>query len=394
MSIKETDSVIVDNKLYQLSTIPDSLRKELIDYLKSEPFTKPELDEIYNLNDFTPVAEKTLSKPAWSYYRTGAADEITLRENVNAWQRIYFRPRILKDVTEVSLKTKLLGSESSYPFYITAFAGCALDNNVDAERPLVRASDRAGGIYMLPFQTSLGITDLSNEGQHDQWLQIYVGTDREITLNAIKEAESVGRIKALCFTVDMAQLGRRETYQRTSGSSSFTKTHEAIASSLNWEEVRNYKDTTSLKCVLKGIQTKEDAVKAVEYGFHGIILSNHGGRQLDTARSGVEVLSEVTQELKAKGLQDKIEVFVDGGVNRGSDIVKALALGAKAVGLGRPMLYALQTYGEAGVERAIEILRDEVELNLRLLGIRSIEALSSDYVDASHLSEKRTTNAI
>ena len=386
--------VSIRGEEYDLGELPGELKLRLLALLqqKKQPYEKPPLDSIFNLADFTDVARNTLSENTWSYYRTGAADEITLRENTQAWRRIYFRPRILNNVTEVSLATELLGSKSAYPFYITAFAGCHLDNNVDAEKPLLRASDESGGVYMLPFQTTLGITQLSNEGEGDQWLQIYVGQDRQRTKEVIKEAEATGKIKALCFTVDMAQIGRRETHQRVTGDGSFVKHFSGISSSFSWAEVRGYKDSTHLKCVLKGIQSKEDALKAIEYGFDGIILSNHGGRQLDTARSGIEVLAEVHRELKLKGLEDRIEIFVDGGVSRGSDVVKALALGAKGVGLGRAMLYALQSYGEPGVAKAIDILRSEVELTLRLLGVRSIGDLDESYVDITNLALNRATH--
>lgn len=386
-----TDGILVihNGRALKLSELSESIKQELlaklIPYGKEDKAKNPPLNQIYNLESFAPAAKNKLTKETWAYYRTGAADELTLRENRAIWNRVWFRPRILRDVTIVDIKTELLGTQT-LPFYITAFAGCGLDGNDEHEIPLVRASNDAKVVYMLPFRSQLGITELSSKGEFDQWLQIYVGKDRSIIVNAIKEAEATGRVKALFFTVDMAQMGKREKQYESMGAED-TKDYTAqITSGLSWEEVSSYMAQTSLKCILKGVQTGEDALTAAELGFHGILLSNHGGRQLDTARSALEVLVEVKSVVKDR----KLEIFVDGGVTRGSDVVKALALGATGVGLGRPMLYAMQAYGQEGVARAIKILKDEVEGTMRLLGLKNLSQLGPEHVDISALKNRVT----
>ncbi|KAF0507179.1 FMN-dependent dehydrogenase-domain-containing protein [Gigaspora margarita] len=159
-----------------------------------------------------------------------------------------------------------------------------------------------------------------------------------------------------------------------------------IDTSLNWNDLKWFRSVTSMPIVLKGIQTLEDAVLAVNHGCDGIVISNHGGRQLDFARSGIEILPEVVEGLKKQGLLNKIEIYVDGGIRRGSDIIKAIALGAKAVGIGRPLLYAMSSYGQAGVERAIQLLKDEVEIVMRLLGANTLADLSPDMIDIKNLT--------
>jgi L-lactate dehydrogenase (cytochrome) len=202
--------------------------------------------------------------------------------------------------------------------------------------------------------------------------------------------------------VDAPQLGRREKDMRVKFVDDAPDLQDdehldrsqgaarAISSfidpSLNWEDLKWFKSITKMPIVLKGIQCGEDSVLAAKAGVQGIVLSNHGGRQLDTARSAVEVLEETMDALKNAGLENKLEVYVDGGFRRGTDIFKALALGAKGVGLGRPFLYAMSSYGQAGVERAIDILHDELVVTMRLMGCRSISEIRRDMVCTKSLS--------
>lgn len=386
----DQDLVIINNRAYKFSELGDDLKKLVINKLSTGgSYVKPSLSSIFSLKDFEKVAQNTLSTKTFAYYKTGAADELTLGENELAFQRIYFKPRILNSVSKVSIKTNVLGSFTNVPFYITAFAGAWMDDNIKGELPLATSAGKNGVIQMIPCLTKLKLQQLVDaNSKTDQWLQIYLRDSYEDVLKLIKEAEQTNKIKALFFTVDVAQLGRRETEARIRNDSSFKRISK-IASDLNWNDLQKIKSQTNLKIILKGVQTVEDAIKSIEYGFEGFVISNHGGRQLDTARSSIEILAEIVPELKKKNLYHKTEIFIDGGVRRGSDIVKAIALGAKSVGLGRPFLYALQTYGEEGIDRVLELLKEEVELTLRLLGVKDIHDLYESFVDTLDLFGNR-----
>jgi L-lactate dehydrogenase (cytochrome) len=229
---------------------------------------------------------------------------------------------------------------------------------------------------MIPTLASCSfdeICDAARDAQ-PQWLQLYVNKDREITKKIVQHAEKRG-MKGLFITVDAPQLGRREkdmrskfsdvgsNVQNTSGENVDRSQGAAraissfIDPSLSWKDIPWFLSITKMPIILKGVQRVEDVLKAIEYGVHGVVLSNHGGRQLDTARSGIEILAEVMPELRRLGLQDRIEVYIDGGVRRATDIIKAVCLGAKGVGIGRPFLYAMSAYGLPGVDRAMQLLK-------------------------------------
>ncbi|KAI9568876.1 glyoxylate dehydrogenase [Boletus coccyginus] len=378
-------------------TTDDIRRQELL-------AARPSLDEIVNLHDFEAVAKAILPPKAWAYYSSGSDDEITIRENRAGYQRIWFRPRILRDVSMVDWSTTILGQKSSLPVYISATALGKL-GHPDGELNLTRAAGKHGVIQMIPTLASCSfdeIVDAAIPGQA-QFLQLYVNRDREITRKYVQHAEKRG-IKGLFITVDAPQLGRREKDMRMkfvdeSGvakvqeNQSGVKKDEGVARaissfidpSLSWKDIPWFKSITSMPIVLKGVATPEDALMAYDYGIAGIVLSNHGGRQLDTARSGIENLIEVVEALKTRGPwpNPKFEVFVDGGIRRASDVLKAIALGAKAVGVGRAFMYSFCAYGEAGVEKAIQIFRDELQMGMRLVGARTINELTLDLVDAS-----------
>lgn len=394
--VEAIDLLIINNKAYKFSELTDGLKQLVIEKLQipKSNYIKPPLSAIYNIKDFEEVAQKTLSKATFAYYKTGAADEITLAENERAFQRIYLKPRVLRNVSNVSLKTTILGSYTAAPFYITAFAGSSMDGNDLGELPLAKSAGENDVIQMIPCLTSISLYQLVetfNNSKVDQWLQIYLRSTFDDCIKLIREAEATGNIKTVFFTVDTAQLGRRETEARVRQSEGFKRT-STFSAELNWDGLRRIRSLTNLKIVLKGVQTVEDAIKAVEYGFNGFVISNHGGRQLDTTRSSIEILAEVVPELQKRGLYGKVEILIDGGIRRGSDVVKALALGAKGVGLGRPCLYSLQTYGESGVSKVIELLREEIELTLKLLGVNNLDELSPAYIDTLDLFGNRATN--
>ncbi|KAJ3074491.1 hypothetical protein HDU98_011174 [Podochytrium sp. JEL0797] len=243
--------------------------------------------------------------------------------------------------------------------------------------------------------------DARVEGQ-DTWFQLYMYTNREVVRKVVQHAERRG-CAGLFVTVDRAQLARREKVIRlkhneeqadgVSSSDSINTTQGAarassntVDSSLSWKDIKWLSTITKLPIVLKGIQTGADAVLAAKLGcVRGLVLSNHGGRQLDTCRSGLQILPEVVADLKRAGLSGKLELYVDGGIRRGADIFKAIALGAKGVGIGRPSLYAMSAFGQPGVERLLDILTEELEMVMSLMGVTSIHEITEDLVDARNL---------
>ncbi|GLB37706.1 putative conserved region in glutamate synthase [Lyophyllum shimeji] len=369
---------------------------------------RPPLSTILNLHDFEAIARQVMADKAWAYYSSAADDEITNRENHAAYHRIWFRPRVLRDVTEVDFATTILGHKSSMPIYITATALGKL-GHPDGELNLTRAAGKHGVIQMIPTLASCSfddIVDAALPGQV-QFFQLYVNKDRKITKRIVQHAEKRG-IKGLFITVDAPQLGRREKDMRMkfdaedpsevtqAGSEGVDRSQGAaraissfIDPGLNWDDLKWFKSITTMPLILKGVQCWEDALEAYDRGLAGVVLSNHGGRQLDFARSGIEVLVEVVDKLKEKrGLtfpHEKFQLFCDGGVRRATDVLKAIALGATAVGIGRPFLYAYSAYGPEGMDRALEILHSEFEMNMRLLGAPTIKHVVPSMVDTSNI---------
>lgn len=364
---------------------------------------KPDLSQIYNLSDFEFVAQKTMEKIAWAYYSSGSDDEITLRENHLSYQRIFFKPRILIDVSTINFETSMLGTKCSAPFYITATALGKLGHK-DGETVLTKAAGKQDIIQMIPTLASCSfdeIVDAAIDSQ-TQWLQLYVNSEHDITERIVRHAEERG-VKGLFITVDAPQLGRREKDMRLKNIEDLSHVQgdgedadrtqgaaRAISSfidtALSWKDIAWFRSITKMPIVLKGVQTVEDSLKAVEHEVDGIVLSNHGGRQLEYSRPPIEVLAELMPELRKRQWENKLEVFIDGGVRRASDVLKAICLGAKGVGIGRPFLYAMSTYGEEGVFKAIQILKDEMLMNMRLLGATKISDLNENMVDTRSLS--------
>nr|POF13110.1 cytochrome b2, mitochondrial [Quercus suber] len=368
----------------------------------------PILEQCYNLMDFEAVARRVLKKTAWAYYSSGADDEITMRENHSAYHKIWFRPRILHNVENVDMSTTMLGTKVDIPFYVTATALGKL-GNPEGEVVLTRAAKKHNVVQMIPTLASCSFDEIvdAKQGDQVQWLQLYVNKNRDITKRIIQHAEKRG-CKGLFITVDAPQLGRREKDMRSkfsdvgsnvqdTGGDSVDRSQGAaraissfIDPALQWSDIPWFLSVTKMPILLKGVQRVEDVILAIQAGVHGVVLSNHGGRQLDFARSGIEVLAEVMPELRRLGLQDKIEIYVDGGVRRATDILKALCLGAKGVGIGRPFLYAMSAYGQPGVDRAMQLLKDEMEMNMRLIGVDKIEQLGPQFIDTRGLSMHTT----
>ncbi|KAL9013322.1 MAG: hypothetical protein Q9173_001978 [Seirophora scorigena] len=369
----------------------------------------PILEQCYNLMDFEAVAKRVMKRTAWAYYSSGADDEITMRENHSAYHKIWFRPRVLVDVENIDMSTEMLGTKVDIPFYVTATALGKL-GNPEGEVILTRGAKKHNVVQMIPTLASCSFDEIldAKEGDQTQWLQLYVNKDRAVTKRIVQYAEKRG-CKGLFITVDAPQLGRREKDMRSKFSDVGSNVQStdgknvdrsqgaarAISSfidpALSWKDLPWFLSITKMPVILKGVQRVEDVIRAIEAGVHGVVLSNHGGRQLDFARSGIEVLAEVMPVLRERGWENRIEIYVDGGIRRATDIIKALCLGATGVGIGRPFLYAMSAYGLPGVDRAMQLLKDEMEMNMRLIGCSSIDQLNPTLVDTRGLSLHSTT---
>jgi isopentenyl diphosphate isomerase/L-lactate dehydrogenase-like FMN-dependent dehydrogenase len=342
--------------------------------------------------DYERLAEETLDPGAFGYYAGGAGDELALAENVAAWRRVRLRPRVLVDVAEVSAATTVLETPVSMPVLVAPTAIQRLAHP-DGEEGMARAAAAVGTLMCLSTLATATPADVASAAPGaPRWFQLYVFRDRGVTRALVEQAVEHG-FGAVVLTVDAPVLGRRERDFRTGfrvpeeivvpsmaavGAWSGATPLEllgAIDPSLTWRDLDELRSLSPLPLVLKGIQTAEDAELAVEHGVDAIVVSNHGGRQLDAVAPTAELLPEVVEAVAGT-----MEVYVDGGIRRGSDAVKALALGARAVLVGRPPLWGLACAGEAGARRVLELLRDEVELALALCGCTSPEAVTSAHL--------------
>jgi L-lactate dehydrogenase (cytochrome) len=365
----------------------------------------PDISQMINVWDFEGIAKKKVTPEAWAYLMSGADDELAFRENHAAFHRVFLKPKVLVDVEKVDMSTTVLGTKVSIPMYVTATALGRLYHE-GGETTLAKGAYSAGVCQMCPTLASCTMDEMAaaRAPGHTQWWQLYVNKDKNITKEVVEKAERLG-FKGLFITVDAPQLGRRERDMRnkakmTADVQSKQKgkvdksqgTARAISSfidpSLNWADIPWFKSITKMPIMLKGVQTGEDALKAYESGVDGIVVSNHGGRQLDFARSGIEMLAEVMQALREHQCDlDKFTVFVDGGFRRGSDVFKALALGAKCVGIGRPSLVGMAAYGEEGVEKVFQIFKEELEMHMRLMGTPTIADMKPEMVITRNLAD-------
>jgi len=373
------------------------------------------LDRALSIDDLRQLARKRLPRFVFNYVDGGAEDELTLHFNRASFARLRFRPRTLVDVSERNLATTILGAPSALPVIAGPMGLLGLSwHNGDLE--MARAAAGAGVPYALSTVSMHPLEAVVRDAGGRLWFQCYVFRDRSITDALIRRAADAG-YEALIITSDFPVSGKRERdfrsgllpSKRLSLRSKFdTLRHphwlmtvarrrprfinverelspgSDVASflpinmfdpALDWDDFRRYRDLWKGKLLLKGVLRVDDAARAFDYGADGVVLSNHGGRQLDGAISGMDVLPEVARELHGRG-----SIIVDGGVRRGSDIAKAVACGADAVILGRALNYGLSAGGAAGVTRALDILRDEFDRALALNGCRSPADLSPDLI--------------
>jgi 4-hydroxymandelate oxidase len=350
-----------------------------------------------NVEDFAKLAAERLPQMVFDYYAGGADDEISVRENRLAWQRLMLRPRVLVDVTQRDLSTTVLGQPVSLPILT---APCAFNSLAHAEGELAvaRAATAAGTIQCVSTAATYSLEEVAAAAPTGlRWFQLYCYKDRNVTRGLVERAVAAG-YRALCLTVDAPFVGRRERDMRNrfglppglrwknlepygfdrmdagGDGSALVKYIETIwDAGLTWDAVDWLRSLSPLPVVIKGVLTAEDARLAVEHGAQGIVVSNHGGRQLDCAVPTAVALREVVD-----AVGDRAEIYVDCGIRRGSDVLKALALGARAVLIGRPYLWGLALDGEAGVSRVLSLLRAELDLCLSLSGQTSVTNVPRD----------------
>ncbi len=353
------------------------------------------LAEAVNLAEIEALGRARLDRNALEYYASGANDGHTLRANREDFARLHLRPRMLVDVSHIDTSAEVLGLPLDFPVGIapSAFHGLA---HADAERATARAAAAASSVMTLSTFSNTPIEEVGQAAAGRLWFQLYLLRDRELSRAVIARAEASGA-RALVFTVDAPYLGRREANERhhfalpphlsapnvvsraelarvetDTGSQLTNYFQNLVDKAFTWNDLGWLRAQTTLPIVLKGILTAEDAELAVQHGCH-VWVSNHGGRQLDTAVSAVAALPEV-----ADAVAGRAEVYLDGGVTRGTDVLKAVALGARAVFLGRAALWGLAAGGEAGVRRTLDLLRAEVRLALALSGKQNLRQVGRD----------------
>ncbi|XP_016490101.1 peroxisomal (S)-2-hydroxyacid oxidase GLO4 [Nicotiana tabacum] len=350
--------------------------------------------EAVNVNEFQELAKKALPKMYYDFFAGGAEDQYTLNENIEAFRRITIRPRILIDVSRIDMSTTILGHKTSAPIMVAPTSSHQLAHP-EGEVATARGAAACNVIMGLSFTATCTIEEVASSCNAVRFFQTYVYKRRDITELMVHKAESNG-FRAIILTADTPRLGRRETDIKNKMISPRLRNFEGLITtevvsdkgsnleayaagtldpSLCWKDIAWLKSVTNLPILIKGVLTGEDAIIAVEAGVAGIIVSNHGARQLDYTPATISVLEEVVN-----AVQGKVPVLLDGGIRRGTDIFKALALGAKAVLIGRPVVYGLATKGESGVKQVIEMLKNELEQTMALAGCCTLNDITRSHV--------------
>ncbi len=349
--------------------------------------------EPINVFDYEKLAQPRMAPPAWDYYQGGSDDEVTLRANRAAFERLRLRPRVLVDVSAVDLRTTVLGTPVSMPILAAPTALHALAHPMEGECATARGVGAAGTLMTVSTSASRSVDEVAKAATGPLWFQLYLGRTWESTEQLVRKAEAAG-YRAIVLTADTPRLGRRERDIRNHWSDFFRASgvrfgnfpddeqepsQDSDADDLipTWETLGWLRGISSLPIVVKGLLTAEDARLALEHGAAGIVVSNHGGRQLDTVQASIDALPEIVEAVAGR-----CEVYLDGGIRRGTDVLKALALGARAVLVGRPILWGLAVNGAEGVRHVLELLRAELELAMLLAGRPTIQSIDRAVVKA------------
>ncbi|MEM7343186.1 MAG: alpha-hydroxy acid oxidase [Chloroflexota bacterium] len=350
--------------------------------------------QLINVYDYAEAAKLHLPQMMYDFIAGGAVDEITLRENQRAFDRIKLQYRVLRGVGPRDLSTTILGHTLSLPILL-APTGSQKLVHPEGEIGVRKAADTVETLMMLGTTATTSMGEVVAAGSSPIWFQLFWLKDFEFTMEIVARAEATG-FEAIVLTVDAPVFGVRErdirnqfelppglTYENLPEDQSEQIVSSNVAefmnrywkTSVSWQEVDKLCANTSLPVLIKGVCHPDDARLAIEHGASGVIVSNHGGRQLDSAPATIEVLPQIVA-----AVQNKLPVLLDGGIRRGSDVLKAIALGAKAVAIGRPMLWGLAVNGQAGVEHVLQILRRELDIAMALCGCTTIADISPDLI--------------
>ena len=363
---------------------------------------KPPLDSIINAEDFEIVAKNTASAKTWAFYSSADTGLVTRDANKSLYSRIWFRPRTMRNVTTVSTASTILGLPVALPLMVSPAAMARLIHP-DGELAIARAAAEKGIIQCISTNASYSATDIASATHRDHpfFFQLYVDRQREKSEALLKKLDQHKNVRAIFFTVDAAAAGKREADERVRADESLSSPMvdnkakndkrgggygrimgNFIDPGLCWDDVKWLRKHTSLPLVVKGVMSADDVKLALDHGLEGVMLSNHGGRNLDTAPPAILVLLECHKRFPE--VFGKLEIYVDGGIRRGTDILKCLCLGATGVGIGRSFLFATG-YGQEGVEHLTDILKDELEVAMRNNGITKIEEAGPHLVNTGDL---------
>ena len=353
-----------------------------------------------NVFDFEEVAHRKVQPGHWAYMSSGVDGDVTLRANREGYSHLELRPRRLRDATKVDMRVELFGTTYDSPIFLCPTGG-EKSFHADGELGIARAAKARGTLQVLSTSTSTGVEDVNKALGRPVWYQLYAPPSWEACEKILQRVSNAG-CQVVVLTVDNTTGRNSETYMRTrprdlrqcaschQGANPGTavserRMYDGIDMSagtqnpaMDWVFLDRLRKAWKGKLLIKGIDTAEDARLSLEHGLDGILVSNHGGRSTETGRSTIEALPEVVAAVGGR-----IPVLVDGGVRRGTDVFKALALGAKAVGIGRPMLWGLGAFGEAGVERVLAILQTELKLTMGNCGTQKVADITRAYVQAS-----------
>ena len=355
-----------------------------------EPTEHVELGDILRIDEFEAIAREHMDVAAYEYYAGGASDEITMARNLEAFRRRTLLPRVLVDVSEIHMQTTLLDTEVSMPIGLAPNAAQGLADP-EGECASARAAAQEGVLMCVSTFSSRSMDEVAAAAPGPKWFQLYMHKDRGIAREMIERAVASG-YTAIVLTVDLPVGGYRERELRTpfrssqqqdfpnlpvatAGRSILELLDGVVNAALTWDDLDWIRSASGLPLVVKGVLAPDDARRCVELDVDGIVVSNHGGRQLDRAPASIDALEPVVQAV-AGGC----EVYLDGGVRRGTDVVTAIALGAQSVFIGRGYLYALAAAGEDGVRACLQLLRAETANAMALLGCPSIDRITRAHV--------------
>jgi isopentenyl diphosphate isomerase/L-lactate dehydrogenase-like FMN-dependent dehydrogenase len=339
--------------------------------------------ELINVFDYEKLAQTRMAPPLWDYYAGGSDDEITMRDCRKAFERIHLRPRVLVDVSTIDMQTTVQGIPISMPMLIAPMALHSMAFH-EGECATAQAAGKAGTLMIASTVATRTLEDIAQSATGPLWFQLYVYPKLEIAERLVRRAEEAG-YRAIVLTVDLPVLGNRERDRRHNFTIPPAPYQEANFIGvekqgqrwvpLTWKSLEWLRSITSLPIILKGILTAEDALLAVEHGVNGIVVTNHGGRQLDTSIPSIVALPEIVEAVNGR-----FEIYLDGGIRRGTDVLKALALGARAVLVGRPILWGLAVNGAEGAYSVLEILRKELELAMALAGRPTLASIDRSLI--------------